>query len=98
MLSNSKNIAVNPSACVDNNCSENCEKPECILCMTCLSEKDVFNLNRAFKEKTHQGGFKRIFPSKVHFDDDDLIKKLSPNNQISVKWFKEKCKEDIEWC
>lgn len=98
MLSNSKNIAVNPGACDENNCSETCDKPECSLCLTCLSEKDIFNLQLAFREKTRQGGFKRIFPSKVHFDDDELIKKLTPNNQISVKWFKEKCRENSDWC
>jgi len=98
MLSNSKNIAVNPSVCVGNNCSENCDKPECSLCIPCLSAENIFNLHRAFKEKAHQGGFKRIFPTKVHFEDEDLIKNLSPSNQIAVEWFKEKCRENIEWC
>ena len=97
MLSNSKNIAVNPENCVDNDCVRNCGKPECNICLTCIDSESVSEFHRAFREHKRIGGFKRIFPSRDHFNEE-FINRLTRNNQISVKWFKEKCQENNEWC
>lgn len=97
MLSNSKNVAVNPSTCVDNNCFENCNKHECELCTPCVSEENLQNMFRAYREHVRRGDFKRIFPSQNHFDDD-FTERLSVNNKISVEWFKAKCENNREWC
>ena len=97
MTSNSKNIAVNPGLCIENNCADNCKKPECKLCTPCLGEADIIEMHRAYREHVRRGGFKRIFPSKVHFNDN-FIAKMSPKNQLFTKWFKAKCEEKDTWC
>lgn len=97
MVSNSKNIAVLPTNCVKNNCAENCEKDVCKLCLTCAGEENVQSMHAALHEHSRRGSFKRIFPSSKHFDAD-FVKAMTKKNQVSVKWFKEKCHEKEEWC
>lgn len=97
MFAHSKNVGVNPGLCVDNNCDKNCNKPECELCLPCLSEADLNDMLTAYREQLRRGGFKRIFPGKTHFNQD-YIAKATPKNQKSLKWFREKCFENNEWC
>ena len=97
MFSHSKNIAVNPGACVDNNCQQNCDKTECELCLPCLNEADLNGMLQAYREHVKRGGFKRIFPSRKHFADSDITLATS-RNKISMKWFKAKCEENNDWC
>jgi tubulin monoglycylase TTLL15 len=97
MLSNSKNIAVNPRTCVDNNCEENCDDPKCELCLTCLSDENLQNLKRAYREHINREGFRRIFPSEAECNDYSEVE-LTENNRISMKWFEAKCLEDEEFC
>lgn len=97
MFSTLKNIGVKPGVCVDHDCDRNCNLPECELCSPCLAQADLDAMRRAYRENTRRGGFKRLFPSKTYYDDD-FISTVSPRNQISLKWFKEKCQEANEWC
>ena len=97
MLSSSKNIAVQASICVANDCTRNCNKTHCELCIPCLSSANLNSLHKAYRENVRRGNFKRIFPSKVHFSED-FISKMSLENQISTKWFKAKCEENSDWC
>lgn len=97
MTSNSKNIGVNVEQCVSNNCHQNCNKPECEMCTPCLSSSSVNSMHRAYREHVRRGGFKRIFPSKTHYNDE-FISKTTPKNKISAKWFKAKCDENSDWC
>lgn len=97
MLSNSKNIAVDPTACVDNNCADNCAHPECELCSTCLSEQNLRHLHQAYREHKRRGGFKRLFPSVQHFNNS-FTDEMTKNNRIAAKWFTEKCQKEDDWC
>ena len=97
MFSNSKNIAVNTRICVSNDCDKNCGKPECELCTPCLGSEDIDNMHRAYREHVRRGGFKRIFPTENHFGED-FVSKMTPRNQILIKWFKAKCAQEEEWC
>lgn len=93
MMSHLENIAVNPEACVENFCHENCHLVLCELCSTCLGETNLQNLHEAHLEHKRRGGFKRIFP-RTHFSFTDL----TPNNKVSSKWFAAKCFMDPDWC
>lgn len=97
MLSSLKNVAIDPSTCIINNCSENCSIKACNLCATCLSEPDLQHLKQAYREHTRRGGFKRIFPSSAHFEDK-FVAKMMTKTKMSSKWFKAKCQKDAEWC
>lgn len=44
------------------------------------------------------GNFKRVFPTKKHFNDEECVESMTERNQIQMKWFKGKCEEDPEWC
>lgn len=96
MISNLGNIAVKLRACVDNNCDKSCQKPQCELCATCLDD-EIFNLHKAHREQTRRGGFKRIFPSKIHFNEH-FFGMVTRKNEIMAKWFEAKCQEDQSWC
>lgn len=97
MVSNSKNIAVYPNACLKNNCYQNCVKKICELCTTCAGEENLQNIHRAFREHARRGEFKRIFPTERYFDDE-FMSKLSPKNQLAAKWFHAKCQQKKDWC
>lgn len=97
MISNLPNIAINLEQCFMNNCERNCQITECELCATCWDDDDMRNLFEAHREHSRRGGFKRVFPSKTHFDEN-FIHKLSKENKISTRWFAAKCREDPEWC
>lgn len=97
MASNSKNIGVNPGICMDNRCDQRCNETLCELCTPCMDETIMNSLHQAFREHVRRGGYKRIFPSKPHFNED-FIAKLSTKNQIATKWFKVKCEYNRFWC
>jgi hypothetical protein len=86
---------VNTKSCVENSCETNCDESICELCLTCLSDENLQNLHRAYRENTNRGGFKRCFPKDKQQRDKT---ELSEKNQISAKWFESKCKEDQNWC
>lgn len=97
MLSNAKNVVVDPRMCAQNDCELNCHIQDCELCATCLSEKNAHDLQRAFREHRRRGGFKRVYPTENHFSDD-VLARMSKNNRIIAKWFKSKCQKSNEWC
>lgn len=94
MVSNPSDIAVNLESCIKNNCLENCDRPECELCMNCLYADQLQELHEAYREQTRCGGFKRVFPSKNH----PKAEKISAKSQFLSKWFEAKCKIDDKWC
>lgn len=95
MISNIGNIAVNIDS--SNDCQKDCAQSECQLCPNCINDETVRMLHESYREHLRRGEFKRIFPS-VHHYSDDFISRLSTKNQISAKWFREKCKERSDWC
>lgn len=97
ILSHIKNIAVQPWMCLEHNCQHNCHHAECELCPNCLSEGNLKSLYRAYREQMRRGGFRRIFPSLQHFEND-FVSKMTPKNKISAKWFDAKCENDLQWC
>lgn len=103
MLSEYKNIMVNSEVCGAVPCSETCAPVECQLCKPCLSNSDIADLHRAYREHVNRGDTKRIFPVEVidvkkPIDDDESYQKLSPRNQLMTKWFRAKCSTDSNWC
>ena len=97
MITNNGNIFLNVEACDEQLCQQSCEHETCSLCHKCLDEDNLFHLHNAYREHQRRGDFKRVFPSENHFGDE-FINQLSPNNQISAKWFREKCKKSKDWC
>lgn len=60
---------------------------------------DIFyQLSEAFREHQNLANFKRVFPNKNHFENEINFEKMTKNNQIQIKWFEGKCKEDKRWC
>lgn len=98
MVSNTKNIAVNIDTCVDNDCHTNCNSSSCQICPSCINDENLYHIREAYREHQRKGNFLRLFPSKIHYDDTDLISNSTFNNQISLLWFKGQCEKNIEWC
>lgn len=96
MISNSKNIAVNLKTCINNECDRNCSKSECRLCLNCVDDVNLQNMHRAYREHRNRGGFQRIFPTNKASQEKKI--ELTINNQISAKWFDEKCHLMSDWC
>ncbi|CRK87060.1 CLUMA_CG000870, isoform A [Clunio marinus] len=97
MISNSRNIAVNIEECARNDCKNNPTLKECELCLTSLSKENITYFHQAAREHDRNRGFVRLFPAWTFFEDR-VINEQSLNNQISLKWFFEKCKESESWC
>lgn len=97
MLSASKDIAVNPEACLARNCHASCDDPGCQLCMPCLSKPVIKALHSSYRENQRKGEMLRLFPNGNYFKPE-LIKQFSAITQLSVKWFKEKCDIDKHYC
>lgn len=100
MLASVSNIAVNPSDCHD--CSQpdgevDCSNETCNLCLPCLSNETVNNCLKSYREHEKKGGMQKIFPKAV-YNKAKIIKTLSKETVVLVKWFKAKCDEDPEWC
>ena len=102
MLTMDKNIMVNGDVCGQLPCSETCSPVECQLCKTCLTNSDIFELKRAYREHVNKGDTKRIFPAHINpakpLKQDELFQKLSPKNQMITRWFYGKCLTDSSWC
>lgn len=103
MLSDYKNIMVNSEVCGSIPCSETCAPVECQLCKPCLTNTDIANLHRAYREHLNRGDTKRIFPVKVNdpkkpIENDENFQNLSSTNQLMTRWFRAKCSADSSWC
>jgi hypothetical protein len=97
-VTNEKNLAVNLKECVENNCVNSCFNPECSTCLSCIDKTNLYHIREAHREHLNQGNYVRVFPKKVHFNDKELFNSMTINNQISINWFKGKCKIDKNWC
>lgn len=98
IFSNLANIAVDPETCFYHRCDEDCYNVECQACSSCIGKDDADNMHRAYQEHNRQDGFKRLFPSESYYYNDALISRMTSRNQVSVKWFEAKCREDEDWC
>lgn len=97
MLSAPKDIAVNPEACLALNCHESCDDSGCQLCMPCLPKSAVATLHSAYRENQRKGEMLRLFPNTNYFQPK-LLKQFTALTQLLVKWFKEKCDIDKDFC
>lgn len=70
----------------------------CALCQPCMTPEINYQFSESFREHQNSANFRRVFPSKNHFNDEKLIKKMTKNNQIQTRWFKGKCEDDERWC
>lgn len=93
IVSDEKDVIVPTADCL-NDCE--CTRVECIMCSECTKEYQS-EMQQSFREHMRRGRMKRIFPTQKHYDEK-LISHVSPSNQFAIKWFKEKCKLDAEWC
>lgn len=94
MLSAPKDIAVNPDICL--NCFNSCED-ECELCLPCLSNAVQSHFHQAYREHQRRGEMMRIFPTET-YETEIFMKQFTSSDKLSVKWFKGKCENDIDWC
>lgn len=97
MLSNIRGIAVDAMNCINNNCSQNCGKNVCDLCAPCIDSDNIGHMKQAYREHARRGNFKRVFPAERNFNEE-FVTKMTPKNQMSVKWFEAKCRENNYWC
>lgn len=95
MLSAQKDIAVNFEECL--NCNQTCDDDSCSLCVFCLSESTILDFLRSHREHQRRGQMRRLFPSDLYMQDK-ILKRLSEPNRLSLKWFKAKCDNDLDWC
>lgn len=102
MLSSDKNIMVNGAICSQLPCSESCSPVECQLCKPCLTQNEISELHRAYREHVNKGDTKRIFPVPINDPkasiDTKFFRQLSSSNQLITKWFHQKCINDRSWC
>lgn len=97
MSSNVKSIAVDPELCFESRCHESCEHSSCDMCSSCAADIDLQNMRIAHREHVRSEGFKRIYPTVAHFEED-FISNVTIRDQISIEWFRSKCLVDSEWC
>lgn len=97
MISSFKNIAVDKEICSQHPCTVTCIPKDCQHCRFCMDEDDMLDLHLAFQEHSRRGDMQRIFPSKLHYDES-YIKKLSPANQFTARWFSKMCKLYKDYC
>lgn len=62
MISTDKNLVVDALECSQLPCTESCAPIQCRLCRPCLSQTDMMELHRAYREHVNRGETKRIFP------------------------------------
>ncbi|KAG5680163.1 hypothetical protein PVAND_009688 [Polypedilum vanderplanki] len=98
VIANHKNIAVELETCLANECHRNCSLNKCQICLPCVDDYNRYHMREAFREHSYTNNFRQLFPTKLQYDDDELIKSMTKNNQISIKWFKAQCKNDEKWC
>lgn len=92
-----KSSVMNPITCSNAPCNETCNNSLCTLCVQCLSSTDIMEMYKALSEHQGKGSMKRLFPTNFNFYENKL-EGLTENNRISVRWFNEKCKQDVSWC
>ena len=97
-ISNFKNLATNLDECVELKCAENCNKIECKVCLPCANVFLRFQMQESYREHSRRGNFKRVFPTKAHFNDSQLVNFLGENNQVMTKWFEAQCRDNENWC
>jgi hypothetical protein len=100
MLSAPKDITVNPESCLKCLKEEGdveCENADCTLCYPCMNNETVQQFRRAYREHQRRGEMKRLFPTAI-YDQPKFAKQLNEINNLQVKWYKEKCEVDAEWC
>lgn len=98
LVSNIKNIAVNLEECVEHDCNANCNLTICEICPSCISKANLYHLKESFREHQQKGNFVRLFPSKIYYDNHELIANATSNNQLSIRWFKGQCEKNNDWC
>ncbi|XP_070501647.1 probable tubulin polyglutamylase ttll-15 [Chironomus tepperi] len=98
MVANRKNIAVDVESCLKDECYKSCEHPSCKLCSPCVKAENRYQMREAFREHLYEGNLRRLFPSKIFYEDKELYDTLTENNQFSVDWYRAKCLEDEKWC
>ena len=98
IVKNQKNLATSITECVQNDCQNNCNKTICEICQPCMKSQTFYQLSEAFREHQNAANFKRVFPTKYHYGAEQLMQKMTENNQIQLMWFKGKCEEDERWC
>ena len=96
MITGSGHIATNLEMCKKFECHVHCSE-NCRSCVNCLDPRTIEALHEAYREHLRQGDFKRVFPSQNHFSDE-LIESFSNENKNSAMWFREKCRENNDWC
>ena len=64
----------------------------CRLCKPCRTERESFELKRAFLEHVSRRNFHRLLPDSKHRDQ------LSSRNDVIRIWFTGKCQLDASWC
>jgi len=102
MVVETKDILVNPEECAASKCTDlgNCDDEDCELCLPCLTDTDKDMLKQAWSEQVNRHATRRIFPvppaelSARRATEETL----SRPNRLMDKWFKGKCKLDLNWC
>ncbi|XP_046687090.1 probable tubulin polyglutamylase ttll-15 [Homalodisca vitripennis] len=95
-----KNVAVSAAECTSAVCV-GCMAPQCQLCLPCLTPDTLDTLYRAYREHTSRHDCHRIFPppmTQESAETTEVSDLLSPENQLMVRWFQAKCKQDSSWC
>ena len=98
MIANRKNLAVDIDTCLKYECLKSCAHLNCKLCSPCVSEENRYQMREAFRERSYEGNFVRLFPTENFYNDKELYESLTENNKFSVDWYKAKCMENEKWC
>jgi hypothetical protein len=98
VIANHKNIAAGIDVCEKHDCHRDCTYHKCKICLSCASAYNKYQMREAFREHTYENNFKRLFPTRYHFDDDELIESMTENNKVSIAWFKAQCINNKKWC
>ncbi|KAG5674510.1 hypothetical protein PVAND_004472 [Polypedilum vanderplanki] len=64
-----------------------------------MTESESYIAHQSYREHARKGArMKRIFPTSRHYNNNDLISRLSDTNKFSIKWFHTLCKINQDWC
>uniref|UniRef100_A0A8D8QD87 Tubulin polyglutamylase TTLL4 n=1 Tax=Cacopsylla melanoneura TaxID=428564 RepID=A0A8D8QD87_9HEMI len=99
-----KNLVVESDSCSRALC-HSCESPECLVCKQCLSDSSLMTLQKQYLQYINRRDMRRVFPPRMNKDgkfNSSLVSmkedQLSPENQLSVRWFRGKCLQNSDWC
>ncbi|KAG5677462.1 hypothetical protein PVAND_007220 [Polypedilum vanderplanki] len=98
IVANRKNIAVGLESCLKNDCYRKCSLNECKICLPCVDDFNRYQMREAFREFSYMNNFRRLFPTKLHYYDQNLIESMTENNQISINWYRAQCENNEKWC